>query len=318
MVKAERARGVTIITNGGGGGNNSAAAAVAADQPRPDPHHAQPRDQRTRTNEQISIDLRAQLPAARRDRPRQPAGGNFQLQRLLAAAATTRTPLALEIRGHDLDDARRVRAGRARVMEARPARRRARRPRRRRPEIRVRVDRPKAAMLGMTVGRRHDDSDQRRRHHRRAVPRARQRVPDRRAAAAGRSRGSADVGDVLLSTPAGQVVPAKNVMRRPRDRPGADRPQEHGAHHPRQRARSRSAQRSVEPCRRASPDARAARLLVGFGSEVEEQAKSFQQLQLVLILAVLLVYAVMASQYESLRDPFIIMFSVPVAASASC
>jgi HAE1 family hydrophobic/amphiphilic exporter-1 len=29
---------------------------------------------------------------------------------------------------------------------------------------------------------------------------------------------------------------------------------------------------------------------------------------------VLLVYAVMASQYESLRDPFIIMFSVPVAA----
>ena len=32
-----------------------------------------------------------------------------------------------------------------------------------------------------------------------------------------------------------------------------------------------------------------------------------------LILAVLLVYAVMASQYESLKDPFIIMFSVPVA-----
>jgi HAE1 family hydrophobic/amphiphilic exporter-1 len=53
---------------------------------------------------------------------------------------------------------------------------------------------------------------------------------------------------------------------------------------------------------------------VGFGSEVEEQAKSFRQLQTVLILAVLLVYAVMASQYESLRDPFIIMFSVPTAA----
>jgi HAE1 family hydrophobic/amphiphilic exporter-1 len=52
---------------------------------------------------------------------------------------------------------------------------------------------------------------------------------------------------------------------------------------------------------------------VGFGAEVEEQAKSFRQLQLVLILAILLVYAVMASQYESLRDPFIIMFSIPVA-----
>ena len=33
-----------------------------------------------------------------------------------------------------------------------------------------------------------------------------------------------------------------------------------------------------------------------------------------LILAILLVYTVMASQYESLRDPFIIMFSIPLAA----
>jgi Cu/Ag efflux pump CusA len=53
---------------------------------------------------------------------------------------------------------------------------------------------------------------------------------------------------------------------------------------------------------------------VGFGSEVEEQAKSFRELQLVLILAIVLVYTVMASQYESLRDPFIIIFSIPLAA----
>ena len=53
---------------------------------------------------------------------------------------------------------------------------------------------------------------------------------------------------------------------------------------------------------------------VGFGNEVEEQARSFRELQLVLILAIILVYAVMASQYESLRDPFIIMFSIPLAA----
>jgi HAE1 family hydrophobic/amphiphilic exporter-1 len=53
---------------------------------------------------------------------------------------------------------------------------------------------------------------------------------------------------------------------------------------------------------------------VGFGAEVEQQAEAFDQLRMVLILALLLVYAVMASQYESLRDPFIIMFSVPTAA----
>ena len=53
---------------------------------------------------------------------------------------------------------------------------------------------------------------------------------------------------------------------------------------------------------------------IGFGAEAEEQAKAFAQLRLMLILAIILVYAVMASQYESLRDPFIIMFSVPLAA----
>ena len=53
---------------------------------------------------------------------------------------------------------------------------------------------------------------------------------------------------------------------------------------------------------------------IGFGAEVEQQAKAFDQLRMVLILALVLVYAVMASQYESLRDPFIIMFSVPTAA----
>ncbi len=53
---------------------------------------------------------------------------------------------------------------------------------------------------------------------------------------------------------------------------------------------------------------------MGFGAEVEQQAQAFGQLRVLLLLGVLLVYAVMASQYESLRDPFIVMFSVPVAA----
>ncbi len=53
---------------------------------------------------------------------------------------------------------------------------------------------------------------------------------------------------------------------------------------------------------------------IGLGAEVEQQAQAFEQLQVLLLLGVLLVYAVMASQYESLKDPFIVMFSVPVAA----
>jgi len=47
----------------------------------------------------------------------------------------------------------------------------------------------------------------------------------------------------------------------------------------------------------------------------EEQQKSFRELAISLVLALLLVYMVLASQYESLRDPLVVMFSVPFAAT---
>lgn len=47
---------------------------------------------------------------------------------------------------------------------------------------------------------------------------------------------------------------------------------------------------------------------------VEEQRKAARELTISLILALVLVYMVLACQYESLRDPVIVMFSVPLAA----
>jgi HAE1 family hydrophobic/amphiphilic exporter-1 len=49
------------------------------------------------------------------------------------------------------------------------------------------------------------------------------------------------------------------------------------------------------------------------GGDYEEQQKSFHELLVSFILALILVYMVMASLYESLRDPFVVMFSVPFA-----
>ncbi|BCR04479.1 acriflavin resistance protein [Desulfuromonas versatilis] len=46
----------------------------------------------------------------------------------------------------------------------------------------------------------------------------------------------------------------------------------------------------------------------------EEQQKAFRELIVSLLLALLLVYMVLACQYESLRDPLVVMVSVPVAA----
>jgi len=51
-----------------------------------------------------------------------------------------------------------------------------------------------------------------------------------------------------------------------------------------------------------------------FAGDYEEQQKSFRELLMSFVLALVLVYMVMASLYESLRYPFVVMFSVPFGA----
>ncbi|MBI5464258.1 MAG: efflux RND transporter permease subunit, partial [Ignavibacteriales bacterium] len=51
---------------------------------------------------------------------------------------------------------------------------------------------------------------------------------------------------------------------------------------------------------------------VKLSGNVEQQQKTFRDLLLAFGLAILLVYVVMASQFQSLIDPFIIMFTVPL------
>lgn len=50
---------------------------------------------------------------------------------------------------------------------------------------------------------------------------------------------------------------------------------------------------------------------ISYGGENEEMMESFASLAIALLLAILLVYSVMAVQYESFFNPFVIMFSVP-------
>jgi hydrophobic/amphiphilic exporter-1 (mainly G- bacteria), HAE1 family len=51
-----------------------------------------------------------------------------------------------------------------------------------------------------------------------------------------------------------------------------------------------------------------------FGGDYEAQQEAFGELALAFVLALVLVYMVMACLYESLRDPLVVMFSVPLAA----
>jgi len=50
-----------------------------------------------------------------------------------------------------------------------------------------------------------------------------------------------------------------------------------------------------------------------FGGDYQEQKEAFNELSWGLLLALVLVYMVMAAQFESFLDPLIIMFSVPFA-----
>jgi hydrophobic/amphiphilic exporter-1 (mainly G- bacteria), HAE1 family len=54
-------------------------------------------------------------------------------------------------------------------------------------------------------------------------------------------------------------------------------------------------------------------LAIVFGGEYEEQQQARTQLLVTMLLAILLVYMVMAAQFENLFDPFVVMFSIPMA-----
>ncbi len=56
-------------------------------------------------------------------------------------------------------------------------------------------------------------------------------------------------------------------------------------------------------------------LMVEVGGAYEDQQESFTDLLMLLVLSLVLVYIVMASQFESLKMPLIIMFSIPFAFS---
>lgn len=51
----------------------------------------------------------------------------------------------------------------------------------------------------------------------------------------------------------------------------------------------------------------------GYSGSMEMMMDSFRSLMICMVIAVLLVYMIMASQFESLRYPFVVMFSMPLA-----
>jgi HAE1 family hydrophobic/amphiphilic exporter-1 len=303
----------SIITQAGGGGFGGGAASRTNATIR-----LVPKTERTRSSEQIAQDLNHQLagiiPGA--IITTRASGGNQQMTRLLGGGGDSR--LSLEIRGDDLAEAQKIATAAKAVMDRVPEVRNARVGRDDgRPELALAIDRPKAAILGLSVNNIATSIQTSVGGTQAAFFRqggneypivVRLREEDRRRVE--------DINDILVNTPQGQVLQAKNLLAL-RNQSGPTEIQ--------RKNQERILRVSAEPEVTLSEAVKAVNaklsdvrvgqdFAMGFGAEVEQQAEAFKQLQAVLILAILLVYAVMASQYESLRDPFIIMFSVPLAA----
>jgi hydrophobic/amphiphilic exporter-1 (mainly G- bacteria), HAE1 family len=56
-------------------------------------------------------------------------------------------------------------------------------------------------------------------------------------------------------------------------------------------------------------------VMVQISGAIKEQMEAFQDIALLMLMSLILVYLIMASQFESLKMPFIIMFSIPFAFS---
>ena len=315
MIRPEVPEAEIVISSAGGGGFMGGSAHRGNIAIR-----LKPRTERNRSNEQIAMHLRRTLSGhlpgvVIRARP---SGGNNQMNRIMGGGNESR--VALEIRGHDLTDAKRLAEDARTIMQSSPGIADVRIGRDEgRPELAIRVDRPKAAMLGLTVS---------------GVATTIQTNVAGTQAAFFRERGFeypivvrlreedrgrvSDVSDILISTPTGQVLQAKNLMKVENEQGPVQIDRKNQERITRVNAElelGTTLSEAVDSVNERLPSVRGAQdFTVGFGNEVEEQRRAFAQLQLMLILAIVLVYAVMASQYESLRDPFIIMFSVPLAA----
>ena len=307
-------RGALISSAGGGGFMGGSASSVNLTV------KLKPRTERTRTSDQIATDLRRVIVGIPGTTiTTRASGGNQQLTRALGGGNQD-SRLAVEIRGEDLDQSRRIGTDLVELLKDVPGIANPQIGREEgRPELAIRVDRPKAALLGLTVSgvastiRTNISGTQAAMFRERGkefpiIVRLREEDRDR----------VDSVNDVLISTPGGLVLQAKNLLDLTSQRGPTQIERKNQQRILRVNAELEAGTplgEGVKNVQARLPEVPVPQdFQIGFGAEVEQQAQAFNQLRVLLILGVLLVYAVMASQYESLRDPFIVMFSVPVAA----
>jgi HAE1 family hydrophobic/amphiphilic exporter-1 len=274
-----------------------------------------PQSQRTRSSEQIADDLRRRLSGIPGIIVRTRAGQGLFLLRM---GTSNTDKVQVEIRGHDLQMADKLAAQVKDIVESVEGVTDARISRESgSPEELILIDRQKAADMKLTVSK---------------IANALQTIISGTTASYYRESGDEfgilvklrdaeqmdlrDILDLTITNSDGEPVVLRNVVNvGPRKGPVVIERKDQ------ERLVSVSADISGRDMGSILADLR--NLLhnipvppdfsIAFGGDYEEQQKSFHELLLSCVLAIILVYMVMACQYESLRDPFVVMFSVPLA-----
>jgi HAE1 family hydrophobic/amphiphilic exporter-1 len=274
-----------------------------------------PRSQRKRSSEQVANDLRRALMGLPGVTIRTRAGQGLFILRM---GTTQGDQISVDVRGYDLEVSRRlaeeVRQAVARVhgiTDTQISREEGS------PEEIIRVDRQKAADLGLSVS---------------AIGEALQTALGGTYASYYREGGKeyrilvrlseedrkdiSDLLDLTVVNSRGQPVVLRNVVQSvPRTGPvRIERKDQERVITISANFTGRDMGSIVRDIRRELRSIPVPRdFSIQFGEEYEEQQKAFRELMVGFVLALLLIYMVMAGQFESLRDPFIVLFSIPMA-----
>jgi HAE1 family hydrophobic/amphiphilic exporter-1 len=279
-----------------------------------------PQDKRSMTSAQIADRLRravdGQIPGGEVEVKAQP--GLWILRRLFSSGAGQEA-IEIELRGWDIERSDQIAAEMRRRMQTVPGVTGVRVGRREgRPEERLVLDRERIAQLGLSVrdvaravqanvggieaGRLRDDGEE----HAIVV---RLKPSDRLT--------SVDLDQVSLRTPAGQAVPLSTVVSRQRARgpTGIFRVDGQRVTYVTASLEAGAAQGdAIAGIQRAFASlALPEGYSIIFGGEYQEQEEARRDFVIAILMALCLVYMLMAAQFERLLDPLVVMLSVPAA-----
>jgi HAE1 family hydrophobic/amphiphilic exporter-1 len=243
--------------------------------------------------------------------------GLWMLRRLFGSGGDQ--AVQLELRGYDLELADRVAQDLKRVMETIPGIEDARISRREgRPEQNLIIDREKIADLGLSVSEIAEVIQTNVGGSRAGVFReggeefpivVRLQPTDRLT--------TLDLASVSVRTGTGRVLPVSAVVHTERRRSPTDIERVDGQRVTYLTANLQSGAALGDVIDELRDELRSVTLPVGFsllfGGEYEEQQRAQRDFTLSIVMAVILIYMVMAAQFERFLDPLIVMSTVPLA-----